>query len=512
MSEQDAKTSGRIICENDVETSECKLLVVDDTPANLNVLCELLEVEGYNISIALNGPNALEIAREVAPDLILLDVMMPEMDGYEVCRRLQADPRTSDIPVVFVTAKDLTEGVVAGFDAGGVDYITKPFREREVLARVQTHLRLSQLSQELARQNEKLAEKIGELAEKNEQLEREIAQRQKLKGQLSMISEREIERWGLEGFVGRSPTLRKIFDDIRLMQEVATSVLITGESGTGKELIARAIHFGNPRQQGPFVPVNCAALPGELVESLFFGHVKGSFTGADADRIGYFEMAHEGTLFLDEIGEMPLELQAKLLRVLEDGQVQRVGEKEGRKVDVRVVVATNLDLHQQIQEGRFRQDLYFRLARFTVTAPPLRQRKEDIPLLAEHFLQLFAKEMGREGQGLSEGALELLEEYSFPGNVRELKNIIERGLIESRGSLVEPHHIHLVPQGAAAVGETAAGPPLSELPANLDAAVQQTELWAVKRALDRTSGNIAEAARLLGTNRNRIYRVLEQEK
>jgi len=502
MSEQTG--GGR--CEEGAKAPECKLLVVDDTPANLNVLCELLEAEGYNLSIALNGPDALEIARETGPDLVLLDVMMPGMDGYEVCCRLKDDDRTRDIPVIFITAKDLTEGVVAGFESGGVDYITKPFREKEVLARVQTHLRLSQLSQELAGQNQKLAEK-------NEALEREIAQRQKLKGTLSMLSEREVERWGLEGFVGQSPTLRQIFDDIRLMQEnAATTVLITGESGTGKELIARAVHFGSPRRDGPFVPVNCAALPGELVESLFFGHLKGAFTGADADRIGYFEMAHEGTLFLDEIGEMPLELQAKLLRVLEDGQVQRIGEKDGRKVDVRVVAATNQDLARQIQNSGFRQDLYFRLARFTVDAPPLRERREDIPLLVQHFLRLFAGEMGRDAPDLSPEALEILHGYSFPGNVRELKNIIERAVIECREGSIQPHHLHFIPQVGSPASTARATLPLSELPADLDAAVSQVELTVVKRALDRTSGNIAEAARLLGTNRNRIYRVLDQEK
>jgi DNA-binding NtrC family response regulator len=494
------------LCVECLSPSECKLLLVDDTPANLNVLCELLEQEGYNISIALNGPDALELVYEIEPDLILLDVMMPGMDGYEVCSRLKNDATVRDIPVIFVTAKDLTEGVVAGFEAGGVDYITKPFREQEVLARVRTHLCLSQLRRELERQN-------GKLADKNEQLQQEIAQRKKLKGQLWMISEREAERWGLEGFVGQSATLSKIFDDIRLMQESSnTSVLVTGESGTGKELIARAVHFGSGRRDAPFVPVNCAALPGELVESLFFGHLKGAFTGANVDRIGYFEMAHEGSLFLDEIGEMPLELQAKLLRVLEDGQVQRIGEKEGRKVDVRLIVATNQNLLQQIQEGAFRQDLYFRLARFTVTAPPLRERREDVPLLAHHFLQMFAVEMGREPSGFSPAALEALQGYGYPGNVRELKNIVERALIESRGGEVQPHHIHLVPASTPADSPLLSGSPIADLPQDLDLAVQQTELTVVKRALDRTAGNIAETARLLNTNRNRIYRVLEQEK
>ena len=477
---------------------DARILLVDDQPANLDVLCRLLEANGYKIMLAPSGAVALKSAERAMPDLILLDVMMPEMDGFEVCRRLKADEKTREIPVIFITARDVHEDVVAGFEIGAVDYIAKPFNEREVLVRVQTHVRLNRLTQELV--------------QKNRELEEEISQRKALKGQLSMISERETERWGLEGFVGQSPTLQRIFSDIRLLQEsVATSVLIAGESGTGKELIARAIHFGSPRKDGPFVPVNCAAMPADLVESLLFGHARGAFTGADDDRIGYFEMAHAGTLFLDEIGDMPLDLQAKLLRVLEDGEVRRVGETTDRKVDVRVLAATNADLPERIQGGRFRQDLYFRLARFTVTAPPLRERREDIPLLAQHFLQLFAGEMGRTPPPLSPQVLESLSEYDFPGNVRELKNIIERALIESRGGEIQSHQLHFAPQTEAAPSMHASESPIPDLPMDLERAAAQAELWVVRRAIDRADGNISEAARLLGTNRNKIYRVLGQE-
>ena len=478
-----------------------KILLVDDQPANLDVLCELLEAEGCKVSMAPNGQLALKLAPQVLPDLILLDVMMPGMDGYEVCRRLKQLPETREIPVIFITAQDQTESVVAGFAAGSVDYIPKPFRDQEVRVRVQTHLRLSRLSREIVLKNE-------ELTEKNRQLAEEIAQRKVLKGQLSMISEREIERWGLKGFVGQSPTFQRIFKEIRLLQEsTATSVLITGESGTGKELVARAIHFGSPRCEGPFVPVNCAAIPGELVESLLFGHVRGAFTGADSDRIGYFQMAHGGTLFLDEIGEMPLELQAKLLRVLEDGEVRRIGEREGKKVEVRVLAATNVELADRIKKGVFRQDLYFRLARYLVAVPPLRQRQEDIPLLAQHFLQLFAKEMGREVPELSAEVSEALKAYSFPGNVRELKNIIERALIESGGGVLRAHHLHFLPEAATAMVTAAPASATQELPWDLE----EAEAWLIKRAIARTDGNLSEAARLLGTNRNRIYRALAQE-
>ncbi len=485
--------------------SPARLLLVDDTPANLNVLCELLATEQYDLCIAMHGAEALDLAHELAPDLILLDVMMPGLDGYEVCRRLKTDPATAAIPVIFVTAHAQTEGVVAGFTAGAVDYVTKPFREHEVLARVRTHLEMSRLSRELDQRNRSLTER-------NSQLQEALAQQRLLSGKLSLVSSREEAHWGLEGFVGRSATLRRIFDDVRLLQESAgTSVLITGESGTGKELLARALHFGSPRRAGPFVPVNCAALPGPLVESLFFGHVRGAFTGADADRVGYFEMAHGGTLFLDEVGEMPTDLQAKLLRVLEDGVVRRVGERDGHRFDVRVVAATNQDLEHRLHAGGFRQDLYFRLARFTVVAPPLRQRQDDIPLLADHFVRLFAGEMGRGVPEVDDTALAALTAYAFPGNVRELKNIIERAVLESRGGRIMPHHLHL-PHVTPPPATAGWGADSASLPDDLDEAVAQVERSMLRRALERTNGNVAEAARLLNTNRNRVYRILAADR
>jgi len=489
--------------EKEANLRGAKILLVDDQPANLDVFCELLESRGYSVLFAPSGQIALRSAARGMPDLILLDVVMPEMDGYETCRRLKQDAQTRHIPVVFITARDLQEDIVTGFEAGGIDYITKPFQEEEVLVRVETHVRMNRMARELASKN-------AELLEKNRELEAEIARRRQLKGQLSMISRREAERWGVEDFVGQSATIRRIFREIHLMQDnPGTSVVIAGESGTGKELVARAIHFGGTRGEGAFVPVNCAAMPSELAESLLFGYQKGAFTGANADRAGYFETAHEGTLFLDEIGDMPLELQGKLLRVLEDGQVWRVGAGEGREVDVRVLAATNADLQQKIQEGNFRQDLYFRLARFTVTVPPLREREEDIQLLAQHFLSLLAGEMGREAPGLSAEAVESLKGYEFPGNVRELKNIIERALIESGGSDIHPRHLHFF------YGEKKDGGSFSlslpDLPMDLDQAALQAQRGVIERVMAQCHDNLSEVARLLGTSRNKIYRILEKE-
>ena len=431
--------------EGTVDLEGAGILLVDDTPANLDVLCALLEAQGYDLSLALDGPLALEIAADIHPDLILLDIAMPGMDGYEVCRRLKADPALAAIPVVFITARDRPEDIVRGFAVGGVDYVTKPIRDEEVLARVRTHVRQHRLSLALEERNERLTRQNEELAAKNRALEAERDQRRRLKGQLTSLVRREAERWGLEGFITRSAALQPVLEEVRLLQEnAAPSVLVEGESGTGKELVARAIHFGGSRRDGPFVPVNCAALPAELADSMFFGHLKGAFTGAGADRQGYFEMAHGGTLFLDELGELPAPLQAKLLRVLEDGEVWRLGERRPRSVDVRLVSATNSDLEGRTRDGAFRQDLYFRVARFVVRLPPLRGRPGDIPLLARHFLGLFADEMGREVAEITPDTLRILEGYSFPGNVRELKNIIERAVIQSRGGPLRPEHLYLM--------------------------------------------------------------------
>ena len=479
------------------ESIRAKVLLVDDQPENLDVLIGVLEPQGYDIRAGRSGAAALEVARRFVPDLILLDVMMPEMDGFETCRRLKADEGTREIPVIFLTARTEVEAVIEGFEAGGVDYVTKPFNEQELRMRVATQLQL------------RLA--LREVREKHAALEVEMARRQaltrernQLAGRLSLISDEEAKRWGIEGFVGHSATLKQILASIeRLQQTATTSVLITGESGTGKELIARAIHFGSARAAGPFVPVNCSAVPTELADALFFGHVKGAFTGADRDKVGYFELAEGGTLFLDEMGDMPLPLQAKLLRTLEDRKVMPVGAASERPVDVRVVSATNADLQADIEQGRFRRDLYYRLAGFPVEVPPLRQRREDVPLLAEHFLRLFAAEMGRPHAALSAGALAALDAYDFPGNIRELKNLIERALIESDGGAIEAAHLHLG-EGMVAALPTA-GTQVAALPLNL----AQVELMLIERALQQSNGNVAQAARLLGINRMKIYRRLK---
>ena len=458
--------------KDQINSTRPRVLIVDDVPANLKVLRDALEPEGHKISGAPNGETALRIAAGTLPDIILLDVVMPDIDGYEVCRRLKENEATRHIPVIFVTVKDEKANLIEGFQVGGVDYITKPFEKEEVLVRVETHLEISRLTQELRQKNRELEAEIARRQQAEDSL-------QKADEHLALISQKEAKRWGIEGFVGKSQTISKILDDIRKLQSVeTTSVLIGGESGTGKELIARAVHFGGTRAKGPFIDVNCSAIPGELAESYFFGHVRGAFTGADTSRKGYFELADGGTLFLDEIGDMPLELQPKLLRVIEDGYIVPVGGTQRRHFDVRIVAATNQALHAKIADGSFREALYFRLTRYTVTVPPLRERREDIPLLAEPFLKMFAVEMGIEQPVLSSEALSALETYHFPGNVRELKNIIEHALIKSGGSVIKPEHLHFIDVSHFPTAHTAKSPLADEYSLNLE----QIEKLMVKRA------------------------------
>jgi DNA-binding NtrC family response regulator len=492
-------------------TSPEKLLLVDDAPANLSVLAATLEPHGFEILAVSDGTTALRVAERAQPDLIILDIIMPELDGFETCRQLKQAEATKEIPVIFITARGETEHIVAGFAAGGVDYVVKPFEAAEVVSRVNTHLRLSRLRRELQEKNHALETRTAELTaemEKRRQVESALKQADE---KLAVISDMESSRWNLGGLIGGSPQMQRIVEDIsRLHHFSNTSVLITGESGTGKELIARAIHFGGGRAKAPFVAVNCAAIPAELAESMLFGHAKGAFTGATNTRKGFFEMASSGTIFLDEIADMALPLQAKLLRVLEDSLVTPVGLSEPVKVDVRVIAASNAKLTERIAAGIFREDLYFRLARYAVCAPPLRERPEDIALLAHHFLKLFSAEMGMRAPLLNHEAIQALKSYDFPGNVRELRNIIERALIECGETMIQPRHLRFMSR--------AAPPPL---PANIPARpgattalplnLAEAEDALIQRALQETGGNIADAARLLGVHRTRIYRKLAQE-
>jgi formate hydrogenlyase transcriptional activator len=415
-------------------TQQSSVLVVDDTPTNVGVLLEMLGREGCRVLVARDGDSALEQAQYAAPDLILLDVMMPGIDGFETCRRLKRDTRTAGIPVIFMTALGDLEDKVKGFEAGGCDYVVKPFDHEEVLARVRTHLQLEKLRRELADTNAQLEMRVEE---RTAELKSALAEVEQLKGRLQQenryLRQEISEGDGSREIVGTCGRLRDVLRKIEMVAPTATTVLVQGETGTGKELIARAIHERSPRRDRALVKLNCAAISAGLVESELFGHLKGAFTGATDRRIGRFELADGGTLFLDEVSELPLETQTKLLRVLQEGEFEPVGSCKPVKVDVRIVAATNRDLAQDIAAGRFRNDLYYRLNVFPIEVPPLRERREDIPALALHFLARAARRIGRPLSRIAPETLEKLVAHDWPGNIRDLQNTIERAAILSPG-------------------------------------------------------------------------------
>lgn len=414
------------------------ILIVDDMPNNISVLYETLTRFKYKVLVARDGKSAIEQAGLAQPDLILLDVMMPGMDGFETCRRLKHLAATSAIPVLFMTALSETIDKVNGFNMGAVDYITKPFQLQEVLARISTHLTLRGLQRELQDANALLEKRV---AERTESLSRALAEVEQLTNKLQAENtylREEIKQTGqFAEIVSQSKAFGRVLRQVEQVAPTNTSVLILGESGTGKELLARAVHNRSSRKNKPMVKINCAALPATLIESELFGHEKGAFTGATAQKVGRFELADGGTIFLDEIGEMPLELQPKLLRVLQEGEFERVGGTKTLRVAVRVIAATNRDLETEVGEGRFREDLYYRLNVFPITSLPLRERKEDIPLLVRHFCDKHGPDIGRQIDTIPQDVFDTLMDHHWPGNIRELENVVERALILSSGRKLE---------------------------------------------------------------------------
>lgn len=411
------------------------ILIVDDTPANVKVLLETLGSKGYKVLVAVDGESALEQINFRQPSLILLDIMMPGIDGFETCRRLKFNPLTKDIPVIFMTSLHETQDKIKGFQLGAVDYITKPFQAEEVLTRIHTHLTIQKLRNDLEDQvrqrTAELSEALHEVKQLKDRLEAENNY---------LLKELELEH-RFQEIITQSNLFKSVLKKVEQVAPTNATVMILGESGTGKELLARAIHQLSKRNKRTMVKVNCAALPAQLIESELFGHEKGAFTGAIQARIGRFELADQGTLFLDEIAELTLDIQGKLLRVLQEGEFERLGSSKTQKVNVRIIAATNKDLSLEIQKGNFREDLYYRLLVFPIQNPPLRERKEDIPLLVQHFLQKYENQIGKKFIGISQNALKKLIDYDWPGNIRELENVIERSMIISPGPSLQIEYL-----------------------------------------------------------------------
>lgn len=407
------------------------ILIVEESPESLHKLTKHLSNVGLDVNFVQSGENALDMIQKWVPEFILLNIRLPGIDGFETCRRLKQHEITQDVPILLIASTKETIDKTKCLTVGSLGCITKPFQYEEVLMHINVHLTLFR------------QQKI--LLQKNKQLQQEIKRLKSIKAEAKLSEPSEAKPYQTHSIIGESKPIVNILSEIRRLQGVnKTGVLIEGECGTGKELIARAIHEGGTRAKGPFIAVNCSAIPSELVESHFFGHIRGSFTGALNDCKGYFEVAEGGTLFLDEIGDMPMLLQAKLLRALEEKTIMPVGSTDAKPVDIRVIAATNANLLAMVQTGRFRRDLYFRLACYHITVPPLRTHKEDLALLASHFLEKLVSEMGGAKKKLSELALAALENYEFPGNVRELKNILERALIYCDDKTIEPQHLHFL--------------------------------------------------------------------
>jgi DNA-binding NtrC family response regulator len=441
------------------------VLVVDDEPGVrasvkmvLDGVCDVVE--------ASDGPAALEAVRSGDVDVCLLDVRLPGMEGIEVLERLKR--LDSGLEVVLVTAVRTVRTAVEAMKLGACDYLTKPFAVDDLRGVV------------------------------NRALERRALQRE-----VRYLRDELARHEGFDQLIGRSPAMRRVYEIVRQIADTTATVLITGESGTGKELIARAIHRQGGRRDRPFVAVNCAALPAELLESELFGHERGSFTGAHARKLGKFEVAHTGTLLLDEVGSLRLDLQPKLLRALQEREIERVGGTRAIGVDVRIIAATNADLRQAVAASRFREDLFYRLHVVPIAVPPLRQRREDVAPLARHFLAKYARQFGKTVTDLSSGALAALERYHWPGNVRELENIVARSVALTSEPVVQLDQIPL--DVALAPAEATAEDQL-----NLREARHEVERLLILRALDRARGNQTVAARLLGMHRNTLLVKLAQ--
>ncbi|OGO70501.1 MAG: two-component system response regulator [Chloroflexi bacterium RIFCSPLOWO2_02_FULL_71_16] len=447
------------------------VLVADDDAAIRSLLRQVLQDEGYVVQEAATGVEVVDKVKENGPDLVIMDVRMPELDGIEALSRVKAtSPKTS---VLIMTAFGSSNAAIRAMELGAFDYVTKPFE----------------------------LDKINYTVSKVFEYQDLAAEVEVLRGEISTLVQ-------TERIVGNSPAMQEVYKTVGKVAKSDATVLVTGESGTGKELVAEALHYNSNRRAGPLVKVSCAALPETLLEAELFGHEKGSFTGAMTQRRGRFEMADKGTIFLDEIGEMSLQTQTKLLRVLQDHKIERVGSSLPIKVDLRIIVATNKDLQKQVEQTKFRDDLFYRLNVIHINMPPLRERKEDIPALVEHFLAKHRYSATAQPAAISEEALRRLMEYDWPGNVRELENVVERAVVLSRGQIITSREL---PFGDHEGDHDEDG--TDELPSEksfFKKSVAQFEKDLIMKALRDATGNRSKAAEMLGIYRRLLYAKIKE--
>jgi len=441
---------------------EVNILVVDDEEIVRSSLVDWLREDGYHAEAAENGFEALEKLREKPWDIALVDLKMPKMDGLELMERMKE--LKPDIQVIIITAYATVHTAVQAMKMGAYDYLVKPFNPEEISLLINRLIESKELVKEIS------------------YLRKELA-----------------KQYQFHDLISKSPKMQKIFEFARTVAKSNSNILILGESGTGKELLARAIHNESLRAAGPFVAVSCVALPETLLESELFGHEKGAFTDAVTQKKGKFELAHGGTLFLDEIGDISPKLQLNLLRVLQEKEFTRVGGTKPIRVDVRIIAATNRDLKKAVEEGKFRDDLYYRLNVISIQIPPLRERKEDIPLLVHRFIEKFNIELGKRVEKISEEALKTLMKYDWPGNVRELENVIERAMVITKGTLIKPEDIQISAEPSKEVrveGE--------------DRSLRAVERAHIQRVLEENDWNIQRSAQILGIDRVTLYKKIKK--
>jgi two-component system response regulator AtoC len=449
-----------------------RILIVDDEESFRHMLSVILVKEGYEVETSSNGQEALQKAGASTFDHILCDIRMPRMDGLGFLREIRKTG--TEATIIVMSAYGTVDIAIEAMKLGAYDYISKPFKPDEIILTLRK------------------AEEREQLRRENQLLRREVA-----------------KEFSFENIISKNEKMQEIFDVIKKVSPYKSTMLITGESGTGKELVARALHYNSDRSQNPFIAVNCGAIPENLLESELFGHAKGAFTDAIRTKKGLFEEADGGTLFLDEIGELPGQLQVKLLRVLQDGEIRRIGESKPIQIDVRIVAATVKDLPKEVNEGRFREDLFYRLNVLPLHIPPLRERKEDIPLLIQHFIRKYNQAMGKNVKEVDRKAMEALMNYKWFGNVRELENTIERAIVLSEKNHIESENLPIEIQNFKEEFQSETFP---EEEYSIKKASKILEISLIKKALRKTKGNHTHAARLLEiSHRALLYKIKEYE-